>query len=196
MASSSIHKLFFGNVCLISKYLGFSQISFCCFRQSGCGQRNTLYDFIASKFKCEVTETCFMDVMWSLLENVSCILQKNAYSLSFGNVFACFKVRLVCSIVHVFHILSEFFVYSSISCWEKSIKISSYNCVYAWVLSDVQLFATLWGVCSPPVSSVHGIFQTRIQDWVPIFSTRGPSQPRDWTHISCIGRQILYHRTT
>ena len=31
VASSLIHKLFFGNVCLISKYLGFSQISFCCF---------------------------------------------------------------------------------------------------------------------------------------------------------------------
>ena len=108
VASSLIHKLFFENVCLISKYLGFSQISFCCFWQSGCGQRNTLYDFSAFKFKCEVTETCFVDVMWSLLETVSCILQKNAFSLSLGNVFACFKVHLVYSSVHVFHILSDF----------------------------------------------------------------------------------------
>ena len=50
--------------------------------------------------------------------------------------------------------------------------------------------------CSPPGSSVHGIFQVRILDWVAISYSRGSSQPRDQTHISCvscIGRQILYY---
>ena len=32
--------------------------------------------------------------------------------------------------------------------------------------------------CSPPGSSVRGIFQARILEWVAIFS-RGSSQPRD-----------------
>ena len=32
---------------------------------------------------------------------------------------------------------------------------------------------------SPPGSSVHGIFLTRILEWVAVFSSRGPSQPRD-----------------
>ena len=50
--------------------------------------------------------------------------------------------------------------------------------------------------CSPPSSSVHGISQARIQEWVASFFSRGSSQPRDWTHISCIGRQILYHWAT
>ena len=50
-----------------------------------------MYDFSASKFKCEVTETCFKDVMQSLLEIVSCILQKNVFSLSFGNVLHALK---------------------------------------------------------------------------------------------------------
>ena len=48
---------------------------------------------------------------------------------------------------------------------------------------------------SPPGSSVHGIFQARIWYWVAISFSRGSSQPRDWTGISCvscIGRQILY----
>ena len=48
---------------------------------------------------------------------------------------------------------------------------------------------------SPPGSSVHGIFQARILEWVAISSSR----PRDQTHISCIsctGRQILYHCAT
>ena len=38
---------------------------------------------------------------------------------------------------------------------------------------------------SPTGSSVHGIFQVRILVWVAT-SSRGSSQPRDRTHISCI----------
>ena len=47
-----------------------------------------------------------------------------------------------------------------------------------------------------PGSSVHGILQARILEWVAISFSRGSSRPRDWTHISYItytGRQILYH---
>ena len=40
--------------------------------------------------------------------------------------------------------------------------------------------------CSPPGSSVHGIFQARILGWVATPSSRGSSQPRDWTCISYI----------
>ena len=51
--------------------------------------------------------------------------------------------------------------------------------------------------CSPPGSSVHGILQAKILEWVAIPSSRGSSWPRDRTHfsyISCTGRQILYHQ--
>ena len=50
---------------------------------------------------------------------------------------------------------------------------------------------------SPPGSSVHGILQARILEWVAMPSPRGSSQPRDQTHISyvsCIGRGVLYHQ--
>ena len=47
--------------------------------------------------------------------------------------------------------------------------------------------------CSPPGSSVHGISQARILEWVAISISRGSSQPRDQTHDSCIGRRVLYH---
>ena len=50
--------------------------------------------------------------------------------------------------------------------------------------------------CSLPGSSVHGISQSRILEWVAVSSSRGSSRPRDRTHISCIGRQILYPWTT
>ena len=39
---------------------------------------------------------------------------------------------------------------------------------------------------SPPGSSVHGIFQARILEWVAISFSRGSSQPRDWTQLSYI----------
>ena len=40
--------------------------------------------------------------------------------------------------------------------------------------------------CSLPGSSVHGILQARILEWVAIPFSRGLSQPRDWTRVSCI----------
>ena len=46
---------------------------------------------------------------------------------------------------------------------------------------------------SSPASSVHGPFQVRILEWIAISSSRGSSQPRDQTWVSCTGRWILYH---
>ena len=40
--------------------------------------------------------------------------------------------------------------------------------------------------CSPPGSSVHGGVQARILEWVAISFSRGSSQPRDQTRVSCI----------
>ena len=50
--------------------------------------------------------------------------------------------------------------------------------------------------CSPPDSSVHGILQARILEWVAMPSFRESSQPRDQTFISyiCIGSWVLYHQ--
>ena len=50
--------------------------------------------------------------------------------------------------------------------------------------------------CSLPDSSVRGIFQARILEWAAISFSRGSSQPRDQTHVSCTGRQILHHWAT
>ena len=50
--------------------------------------------------------------------------------------------------------------------------------------------------CSPPGSSFHGILQARILEWVAIPFSRGSSRRKDWTLVSCIGRQICYHQAT
>ena len=45
--------------------------------------------------------------------------------------------------------------------------------------------------CSQPGSSVHGILQARILEWVAISLSRGSSQPRDRTRVSCtVGRRF------
>ena len=63
------------------------------------------------------------------------------------------------------------------------------------------MHAQLWLIlcdpidCSPPGSSVHGILQARVLEWVAMPSSRGSSQPRDQTRASCVSctdRQIPY----
>ena len=45
--------------------------------------------------------------------------------------------------------------------------------------------------CSPPDSSVHGIFSARILEWVAIPFSRGSFWPRDWTWVSCIAGKFF-----
>ena len=50
--------------------------------------------------------------------------------------------------------------------------------------------------CSPPDSSVHGILQTRLLEWVTIPFSRGSSQPRDQTQVFCIAGRFLLSETS
>ena len=45
--------------------------------------------------------------------------------------------------------------------------------------------------CSLPGSSLHGIFQARVVEWVAISFSRGSSWPRDQTQVSCIPADAL-----
>ena len=61
-----------------------------------------------------------------------------------------------------------------------------------------KLCSTLWDPMDygPLGSSVHGISQSRILEWVAISFSRVSSWSRDWTCVLCIGRQILYRWAT
>ena len=66
-----------------------------------------------------------------------------------------------------------------------------------WYAVCALLCLTLCGPmnCSPPGSSVPGISQARILEWVAISFSSGSSQPRDRTCVSCVScivRWILY----
>ena len=65
----------------------------------------------------------------------------------------------------------------------------AWSCLILWTPSTIA-----W-----PGSSIHGILQARILEWVATSSSRGSSWLRNQTHIACIsyiGRWILYHCTT
>ena len=67
-------------------------------------------------------------------------------------------------------------------------------CVHACTRSVLSLCKLMDG--SPQGSSAQGISQASILDWIAIFYSRGSSQPKNQTCVSCIGRWILYHCTT
>ena len=66
-----------------------------------------------------------------------------------------------------------------------------WNSIQFWVESESEVAQSCPTLCdpmdcSPPGSSVHGIFQARILEWAAISFSRGSSQPRDWTQVSRI----------
>ena len=61
------------------------------------------------------------------------------------------------------------------------------------VVLIAQSCPILWNLmgCSPPGSSVCGILQARTLEWIAIPFSRGSSQPRDWTWVSCMQAESL-----
>ena len=88
------------------------------------------------------------------------------------------------------------------SYWSQHfIKPSVHNLVLCMSLCGHSLYLTLWDPmdCSPSGSSVHGISQARILEWIDISFSRGSSRPRDRNFvscISCISRWLLRHCAT
>ena len=78
-----------------------------------------------------------------------------------------------------------------------SLKYLQNNISYCALLSHFshdQLFVTPVDH-NPLGSSVHGILQAKILEWIAVYYSRGSFWPRDQTHvscISCIGRPVLY----
>ena len=131
-------------------------------------------------------------MLW--LPKCGSILGGHALSLL---IFWYINSYLFWSLSHHFSVSFSRFVQTEEAWSEISVVPSMYVCVYGCVLSRIQLCDPM--VCSPPGSSVRGIFQARILEWVAISYSKGYSQPRDWiciSCISCIGRQILYHWAT
>ena len=78
------------------------------------------------------------------------------------------------------------------NCWPKKLPTNILQhwpkiCCFCATLCDPM-------DSSPPGFSVHGIFQTRILEWVAISFCRESSWPWEWTCFYCsMGRLMLYH---
>ena len=57
----------------------------------------------------------------------------------------------------------------------------------------IQLCLTLWDPldCSPPGSSLYGILQARILEWVATPLSKGSSRPKDQTWVSCVAGKFF-----
>ena len=75
----------------------------------------------------------------------------------------------------------------------QSISIRGKWMKYVCVCLVAQLCQTLCNPtdCNLPGSSVHGILQARILEWVAFPSSRGSSAPSDWTQVSHIAGRFF-----
>ena len=82
--------------------------------------------------------------------------------------------------------------------WNLEDMGSVNNCVCVLCCAkSIQLCQTLCDPmdCSLPHSSVHGVPQAIIQEWIAMLFSKGSSRPRDRnciSYVSCIGRWVLY----
>ena len=76
--------------------------------------------------------------------------------------------------------------------WARSFLLETVSCLlrgcFCCLLTKSWLALYSPMDCSTPGSSVHGISQARILEWVAISFSKGSSWPRGRTHTSCIGR--------
>ena len=131
------------------------------------------------------------------------------FSLSVGLFLFCVYIHSIIFLDSTYewhHIVFVFLCLISLSIvFSRSIHVATNGTISfffnGWVIFHrtlaklLQLYPTLCDPldCSSPGSCVHGILQTRILEWVAMPSSKGSSQPRDWTQVSCIGRRVLYH---
>ena len=68
-------------------------------------------------------------------------------------------------------------------------RTTSGKCCCCSVAKSCPTFC--WWDYSPSTSSLHGVFQARILEWVAISFSRGSSWMTDWTCVSSNGKKIL-----
>ena len=104
----------------------------------------------------------------------------------FGKQFCCLEILKPSSFptTYIYILIFSYFQWKNINCYIQN--IFQYACVCT---QSLQLCPTF---CDPmdwslPGPSVHGISQQEYWSGLPVISfSRGSSQPRDWTHVSCV----------
>ena len=103
-----------------------------------------------------------------------------------------------CSLLFKNYVLN-FTSFGNIQVYRMCVYIYMCVCMYMLCVCS-KLLRSCLTLCDPidhssPGSSVHGIFQARILEWVAMPSPKGSSWPRHWTcisYVSCTGRRVIY----
>ena len=97
---------------------------------------------------------------------------------------------LTLNTVHVYGIVYFFFLFWATTSYFPKLY---HEWVSEWVSEVAQSCLTLCDPidCGPPGSSVHGILQARILEWVAISFSRKSSRPREQTQVSRISDRRL-----
>ena len=117
--------------------------------------------------------------------------------LDFSRVCVCVCVCVCDCLVSCIQLFGTVLVKGVCVCLVSGIQLfGPQGCVCVCVSG--QLPPTVWDPMgyTLPGSSLLEILQARILEWVAMPSSRGSSQPRDQTQLSCIfciGRLVLYH---
>ena len=142
-----------------------------------------------------------MFLLTALTKNSSCSFYYYLLaSSSFYESLAFFVLQLhPCSLYMCLHMTFSVcfcvFMSSFVLTWTPGIGFRVHPIPIQWkwkcyLLSHVQRCVTPMD-CSPPGSSVHGILQARILEWVAIPFSRGPSRPRDQIQVSRIAGRFF-----
>ena len=126
--------------------------------------------------------------LWAALEFIYLRLHRPLWSsqtLRPGHLTCCLPSHSVSWVKRFFDLLFGFLLSFKL--------IRSWTCRTSWCLVPKSCLFCNPMDCSPPASSLHGISQARIQEYVAMMYSRGSSRPRDQTFISCISAQIFYH---
>ena len=112
-------------------------------------------------------------IVWKKMRTIDC----------FQDLELLLKILKFCSLIRV-----PIFV---VSVCQISYFLREAKSLYSVCVS--QLYLTLCDPmdCSPPGSSLHGIFWARILEWIAISFSRRSSQPRDQTQVSCIAGRLF-----
>ena len=95
---------------------------------------------------------------------------------------------------HHFSYFSEIYFLCCKSIWHIQFSWAHSVCFLPWyvfISHSVVLALSDPMDCSPPGSSVHGLLQARILEWVATPFSRGSSQPRDGTWVSCMAGRFF-----
>ena len=130
--------------------------------------------FMSAGLPNKVTVSCPSNISLDLL---ACCPVSKQYELGLGNS------TTELTLFHYFHKTSPLHsVFRSL--WSNQTESESASYQSCPTLCDPM-------DCSPPGSSVHGILQARLLEWVAISYSKGSSWPRDQTQIFCVAGRVF-----